>query len=62
MRKRTLLTAMLTPVAVLTATAAIAGCGGKANSSSQGTTSKSGGSSTTTTSAKHKPRSKAPAY
>jgi hypothetical protein len=61
MRKRTLLTAMLTPVAALAATMAIAGCGGKAEPSSQGSTGK-GGSSTTTTGAKHKPRSKTPAY
>jgi hypothetical protein len=48
---------MLTPVAAVAATVAIAGCGGKAETSSQGTTSKS-----TTTGAKHKPRSKIPAY
>jgi ABC-type glycerol-3-phosphate transport system substrate-binding protein len=45
--KRTPLTAMLTPVAVLASTFAVAGCGGKGGSSSTKST-------TTKTTTKHK--------
>ncbi len=56
MRKRTLVTAMLTLVAAVAATVAMAGCGGKARL--PGTTT-SGTTSTTTTTHKHSTK---PAY
>jgi hypothetical protein len=53
--KRAPLAAMLTLLATVAATIAIAGCGGK----SSNTTSTGGGTTTTST---HKPASKAPGY
>jgi hypothetical protein len=56
MGRRPLLTAMLTTVAALGATVAIAGCGGKGSSSSSKNTT------TNTESGAHKRPSKPPAY
>lgn len=57
MGKRTLLTGMLTLLAVVATSFAIAGCGGKSSSEKGGSTSTS-----TTTTGPHKKASKAPAY
>jgi ABC-type glycerol-3-phosphate transport system substrate-binding protein len=62
--KRTPLTAMLTLVAVIATTVAMAGCGGKATSGSHPETTNVGPTSTTstTTTGKRKLPSKAPSY
>jgi hypothetical protein len=59
--KRTSLVAMLTLLATIAATLAVAGCGRKATSGSQ-TTPTNGATTSTTTTGTHKQPSRAPAY